>query len=357
MKASILFTYLTLILLLTSSCSLKYYKEKDFLLVKKIDAHIHIRNSDDTISNLAKADNFLLINVNVNATDSTLQLQKKFTKYQVDTHPEQIMWVDAFSMKNWDSPNWTQETIAMLKESFDKGALGIKVWKNIGLVEKDINGQQIMIDNPRFDPVIQYIIEQNKTILGHLGEPLNCWLPLEQMTVNNDREYFKKYPQFHMYLHPEVPNYGAQINARDRFLAHHPDMKFVGAHLGSLEYNVDSLAKRLDSFPNMAIDVAERLCHLQFQSQQNYNKVRNFILKYQDRIIYGSDLVLWNTSSSQQAKVRLHNRWLEEWKYLTTKQKMKVEQVNGEFFGLKLPKKVINKIYYTNAVKWFGIRN
>ena len=53
----------------------------------------------------------------------------------------------------------------------------LKIWKNIGMVEKDANGQLIMIDNPRFDPVIQYVISQNKTILGHLGEPQNCWLP------------------------------------------------------------------------------------------------------------------------------------------------------------------------------------
>ena len=310
-------SYLTLMLLLTSSCSIKYYKEKDFGIVRKIDAHIHVRILNDSIAQQATVDNFQFINVNVNHTDSTLQLQKKYTKYQVETHPKQIMWVDAFSMKNWDSPNWTQETIEMLKESFDKGALGIKIWKNIGMSVKDVNGQLIMIDNPRFDSVMLYIINQNKTVMGHLGEPRNCWLPLEQMTVNNDREYFKKWPQFHMYLHPEMPSYEAHINARDRFLARHPDMRFVGAHLGSLEYDVDSLAKRLDRFPNMAVDIADRLGHLQFQSQKNYNKIRNFILKYQDRIIYGTDLVLWESGVQAKAKERFHKRWLDEWRYLT----------------------------------------
>ena len=158
-----------------------------------------------------------------------------------------------------------------------------------------------------------------------------------------------------MYLHPEMPIYEAHIDARDRFLARHPAMRFVGAHLGSLEYEVDSLAKRLDRFPNMAVDIAERLGQVQVQSQKDYQKTRNFVLKYQDRIIYGTDLVLWNTGNSQQAKVRFHNRWLEEWEYLTTDQKMTVEQVNGEFNGLKLPKKVIDKIYYKNAVKWFDM--
>lgn len=350
------FNYLIFFLLLASSCSQKYYSEQDFYSTKKIDAHIHVRNTNDSIAHLAKADNFLLITVNVNNTDSSLQIQKKLTKYQVEANPEQILWVDAFSMGNWDSPNWAVETIEMLKESFAKGALGIKIWKNIGMVVKDKNGQLIMIDNPRFDPVIQYVISQNKTILGHLGEPRNCWMPLEQMTVNNDRNYFKSNPQYHMYLHPDMPSYEAQINARDRFLARHPTLRFVGAHLGSLEYDVDSLAKRLDQFPKMAVDVSERLGHLQVQSQKDYDKIRNFILKYQDRIIYGSDLVLWNTTDPVQAKTRFHNRWMAEWKYFTTNQKLTVEQVNGEFQGLKLPRKVVDKIYYWNAVKWFGIK-
>jgi hypothetical protein len=52
------------------------------------------------------------------------------------------------------------------------------------------------------------------------------------MTVNNDRNYFKNHPEYHMYLHPEYPTYDDQINARDRFVEKHPDMRFVGAHLG-----------------------------------------------------------------------------------------------------------------------------
>ena len=35
------------------------------------------------------------------------------------------------------------------------------------------------------------------------------------MTVNNDRDYFKNNPQYHMFLHPEYPSYDDQINARE----------------------------------------------------------------------------------------------------------------------------------------------
>ncbi len=66
-----------------------------------------------------------------------------------------------------------------------------------------------------------------------------------------------------MYLHPEFPSYEDQIKARDHMLEKHPDLKFIGAHLGSLEWSADELAKRLDKFPNMVVDMAARISHLQ----------------------------------------------------------------------------------------------
>jgi hypothetical protein len=348
---------LLVIAILSVSCSSDYYTESDFSSVKKYDTHIHIYTTSDAISEQAAADNFQMVNVCVDAAGNPpLSEQEKFSIHQTKTHPKQIQYTTAFNLAKWDSANWANEIIYQLKTSFENGALGIKIWKNIGMVEKDMAGNFIMIDNPRFDPVIQYIIDQNKTIMGHLGEPLNCWLPVEKMTVNNDKEYFKNHPEYHMFLHPEYPSYEDQINARDRFIARHPDMRFVGAHLGSLEYNVDSLAKRFDRFPNMAVDMAARVGHLQYQTKSNREKVRNFMIQYQDRLIYGSDHGMEETDSVENVKAYLHKRWTEDWKYFATDKTMTVEEVDGEFRGLQLPKAVIDKIYYQNAVKWFGIK-
>jgi predicted TIM-barrel fold metal-dependent hydrolase len=212
-----------------------------------------------------------------------------------------------------------------------------------------------MVDDPKFDPVINYIIKENKTIMAHIGEPKNCWLPLDQMTVNNDRNYFKAHPEYHMFLHPENPSYEQIIDARDRFIERHPDMRFVGAHLGSLEWDVDELAKRLDRFPNMAVDVAARVPHLQFQSMTNRDKVRNFLIKYKDRIIYATDDGISATSDPAEARKDIHNHWTNDWKYFATDEKMTAAEVNGEFQGLQLPKEVINNIFHDNAVKWFNI--
>ena len=340
-------------ILLLNSCN-SYYTLDDYATVNKIDTHTHLMTTNTALSELAQEDNFRLLDVSVDYPRyPALAVQQKFALHQIEKFPRQIRFLTAFTLNHWDSAGWADETIAQLKASFAAGALGIKLWKNIGMVYKDSAGHFIMIDNPRFDPIIQYIIDQDKTVMGHLGEPKNCWLPLDQMTVNNDREYFKNNPEYHMFLHPEYPSYDDQINARDRFVERHPDMRFVGAHLGSLEWDVDELAKRLDKFPNMAVDMAARICHLQYQSQRSREKIRQFLIKYQDRIIYATDSEISETSIPEEVRKHVHETWVNDWKYFVTDEMMSVKEVNGEFQGLKLPKETIDKIYSANAIRWF----
>ena len=75
-------------------------------------------------------------------------------------------------------------------------------------------------------------------------------------------------------------------------MAAHPGLRFVGAHLGSLEYDVDRIAAFLDRFPNANVDLAARMSQVQYQSVRDREKVRNFFIKYQDRLLYGTDLTL-----------------------------------------------------------------
>ena len=175
------------------------------------------------------------------------------------------------------------------------------------------------------------------------------------MTVSGDSSYFAENPQYHMFLHPEYPSYEDQINARDNLLEKHPDLIFVGCHLGSLEWNVDELAKRLDKFPNMAVDMAARICHLQYQSARDRKKVRDFIIKYQDRLLYGTDLSDEGSGTVQELSAQIHNTWLEDWKYFATDEKMTAPSFRGEFEGLQLPKEVVRKIYSENAIKWYKL--
>jgi len=84
-----------------------------------------------------------------------------------------------------------------------------------------------------------------------------------------------------------APKHGQPNRARDHMLEENPQLRVVGAHLGSLETSLDELGKRLDRYPNFAVDVAARTVYLTMQPRE---KVRQFLITYQDRILYGTDV-------------------------------------------------------------------
>ncbi len=346
----------------TSDSDTAYYTIEDFKSLEKIDAHFHIQEDADTVFvKQAEADNFRVLNLNVyKDKGKPIEDQQKFSVSMMKTFPERVAWGTAFSLENFNNDGWQEEAIAYIKNSVANGAIAVKVWKNIGFFLKDKEGKLVMIDNPRFDPILKYLAQNQIPLIGHLGEHKNSWLPLEKMTVNGNRDYARAHPEEHMYLHPERPSYEDYIAARDNMLAKHPDIKFIGAHLGSLEWSVDELAKRLDKYPNMAVDMAERISHLQYQTLSEWQKVHDFFIKYQDRLIYGTDLrrnamdiVNNGITDPDGIKKHAHEVWMRHWKFFTTDEKMIVPKVEGEFRGLKLPRQVIDKIYRKNAEKWF----
>ena len=168
--------------------------------------------------------------------------------------------------------------------------------------QRDADGRAVMIDDPRFDPVFAWLEQRHVPVLGHQGEPRNAWLPLDQMTIRGDREYFAEHPQYHMAQHPEWPSYEQQIAARDRMLDKHPGLTFVGVHLASLEWDVDRVAAFLRRYPNASVDLAARLSHLELQASKDRDKVRQFFIEFQDRILYGSDLARGRDQSGRRVR-------------------------------------------------------
>lgn len=341
--------------------STEYYNIEDFKSVKKIDAHEHLTVDIDTaFIKQAEENNFYLLTINFYQTSGiSIEDQQDNAIKLIKAFPNRIAYATGFSLRNYNNDFWQNEVISFLKNSFSKGAVAVKVWKNIGMELKDKKGNLVMIDNPRFDTILNYMARNNMPLIGHLGEHKNSWLPLEKMTVKGNRDYARAHPMEHMYLHPERPSYEDYIRVRDHMLEKHPDLKFIGAHLGSLEWSVDELAKRLDKFPNMAVDLAERISHLQYQALTNWQKVHDFFIKYQDRILYATDLrssamdiVNNNITGPDGLKKHAHEVWLRHWRFFTTDELMRVPKVDGEFKGLKLPREVVDKIYYKNAQKW-----
>jgi len=268
-------------------------------------------------------------------------------------YPDRFDWAVSFNLTNWGSPDWETETITYIGEGFDNGAAAVKVWKEIGMELKDPDGSYVMIDDPRFAPVFDYIESRDKALVCHLGEPRNCWLPLEEMTVDGDRNYFRGHPEYHAYKHPEIPSYEAQIAARDRILEHHPNLRVVGCHLGSLEYDVAELAKRLDAYPNFAVDTAARIIHFKVQDR---DKVRAFCIEYADRILYGTDLGVRSMEDIERRLEQIERICDEDYRYFSTDGAFTIAEREEPVRGLDLPDDVVRKIFYENAVKWYRLR-
>ena len=351
--------------LLTISCRLisvecnaqnlkKFYGASDFKTVSKIDSHVHIKSWKTAFAEQAKSIKMDFVNIAVHSDDSAeMHLRHETGFHQQEQNPRQFTMIASFPLSGWDKAEWIPDTIDYIDKVKSRGARGLKVWKNIGMEFRDQDGTLIMIDHPKFRPIFDHIDQAGLVLIGHLGEPKNCWLPLEQMTVKNDRNYFERHPEYHMFLHPEMPTYEQQIAARDKMLSQHNNLKFIGAHFGSIEWSVDELGRFLDRFPNASVDTAARIGQLQYQSQMDREKVQAFMIRYQDRIVYGTDLTFAPPVASEALFASATQRWQRDWNYFCTDQSITVPELDSPVMGLKLPRAVVDKLYYRNAKRLF----
>lgn len=323
-------------------------KLKDF---PKIDAHMHTTSFDPIYYKIARgyAVRFITINTDTDIFPP-VAVQEQIAQQYMHKYQDYFSYITSFSMEGWEQPGWYAEVINRIKNSIQNGAVGVKLWKNIGMeIRRKKDGRFLMIDDPFFDRLFEFLSDAGIPVLAHLGEPKNCWRPLDEMTSKRNRQYYEKHPEFHAYCHPEIPGYEEQIRARDRVLEKFPDINFIGAHLGSLEWNYKELAKRFDSYPNFKVDISSRLGHLQIQSLNDYEGVRNFFIQYADRILYGSDAY----NNVEKLIASLNNDWL----FLATNKECTTTEVDGLFKGIALPQDVLLKIYYQNAKSTYKTKN
>ena len=329
-----------------------HYGMKDFYRVPKIDAHMHLHGTDSSFMREAERDRFRVLSINVDYADfPPIEEQERIAQDMLRRYPLRFAYAATFHASGIDEPGWREETLRHIDESVAHGAVAVKVWKNVGMALRDSDGRLVMVDDPRLSPIFEHLAQAGIPLLGHQGEPRNCWLPLSEMSVESDREYFASHPQYHMYLHPEMPGYEDQLRARDTMLARHPSLKFVGLHMASLEWSVDRLADFLERFPNTSVDLAARIGQLQSQALRDPEKVRNFLIRYHDRILYATDL-------EQDAKARAFGKeartvWLRDWRFFNTADIRYVPDLGAKLKGLALPTAVVDKIYHLNAERLF----
>jgi predicted TIM-barrel fold metal-dependent hydrolase len=249
---------------------------------------------------------------------------------------------DPFQLGQTDFPS---SAIQALDRNFADGAVAVKIWKNVGMELKDRDSRYVLPDNPAFQPIYNDIQKHNLTLVAHVAEPDEAWQPPNPNGL--DYSYYKENPTWYMYGKQGAPNKQRLLEARDHLLAQNPKLRVVGAHLGSMEDDLDTLAKHLDAYPNFAVDTAARVVHLVVQPS---DKVRGFLLKYQDRILYGTDLEFLKDTAPQDAVKEWETQYAMDWRYFATKDVF--EYSGHKVEGLGLPQAVLRKLCHANAVYW-----
>lgn len=334
--------------------SARYYTAADFSRIDKIDAHVHVHGTAKRFMAAAIRDNFRILTINTDYPDFPPIAEQELAAVSLrQRYPGRVAFAATFSAENFAAAGWTEAALARIEAALRDGAAGVKLWKNFGMSLRSADGSYVMPDDARLEPILAKVQAVNAVLLGHQAEPLNCWLPVEKMTVRSDQDYFREHPQYYMYRHPDMPSHEAILAARDRMLASHPALRFDAVHLASLEWDVDRLAAFLDRFPNANADVAARMVHLEFQAVRDPDKVRQFLIRYQDRILYGSDDAYGPDDANPAAAAEVRNGWAQDWRFLATADLMNSPDFGPSFRALHLPREVIDKIYRRNAEAMF----
>ena len=227
-----------------------------------------------------------IVNVCVRGTDpERLRRQEELAERQQAKYGRnRFPFASTFDVTRRDDPDYVDQVTRWLDASFEKGAVMVKIWKEVGMEIKDRQGRFVLPDDPLFDPVYAFLAKRGKPLLAHLAEPLDAWRPLDPESVHYG--YYSKNPEWHLHGRSGFPSHAELVASRDRILERHPRLTVIGAHLGSLEHDVEELARRLERYPNFSVDCSARTADL---TRQPPDKVRAFLVRHQDRVLYGLD--------------------------------------------------------------------
>ena len=319
-----------------------------FAALHPIDVHVHVVKTDAAFQAMLQRLNLKLMDILV--MDDSLSYRKQLAPQVeealdlVHSSHGHIAWCTTFDPYKFDSPTFTADSIRQLNRNFAQGAVAVKIWKNIGMELKH-DGKFVFADDPKFEPIYKDIAAHGKTLMAHQAEPDVAWGPPDPSDPS--WSYYQENPQWFLYNKPGVPTKQQILDARDHVLAMNPNLRMVGVHLGSMEKSLDNISQHLDRYPNFAIDVAARMEYLMLTPRE---KVRAFLIKYQDRVLYGTDLDIPPDANIQESLKDWQSTYARDYKYLATDQML---DYNGKKIkGLKLPEPVLRKIFRTNAQHW-----
>jgi predicted TIM-barrel fold metal-dependent hydrolase len=251
-----------------------------------------------------------------------------------------------FDAYRFNEPNFAARAIEGLNQQFARGAVAAKLWKNVGMEIKDGKGKYILPDDAALEPIYRDIERQGKTLVMHIADPDTAWLPPN--TPATDASYYREHPEWYMYRIAGSPSKEQILAARDHVVAAHPDLKVVGAHLGSMEADFARIGEELDRYPNFAVDLTARMPYVMHLPRA---QAMAFFSRYQDRLIYGTDETYYPEDGLDKFLRGAENTYARDWRFLATNAPLEFHGIRTQ--GLALPESILRKIYHENATHWY----
>jgi hypothetical protein len=249
------------------------------------------------------------------------------------------------------SPGLGERMAEGLERKVEAGACGLKIFKELGLRHKDAAGNLISVDDPRLDPLWAKAGELGVPVLIHTADPVAFFQPLDE---NNERcEEMQMHPDWH-FCGPEFPDHDSLLRQRNRVIERQTGTTFIGAHLGGYPENLAYVDACLDRYPNLYADTSARIGEI---GRHPVEEVRAFFLKHQDRVIFGTDLVLgWEIFENEgQGEVAEFKPFYDaHWRFFETDERQ-IEypgfpiQGRWKVDAINLPSEVLEKLYVGNA--------
>jgi len=237
-----------------------------------------------------------------------------------------------------DDEDYAEKQVAIIRDAVSKGAIGLKVYKSLGLKDKDSKGERVRVDDERIGPVWEVCGELGIPVLIHSADPFQFWLPKDNQ---NERWFELKEKPGRFYGENDfIPPFEDIIKEQHTIFERHKNTIFINAHLGWMGNDLKKLGEHLDKYPNVMTEFGAVIAELGRQPRT----ARQFFIDYQDRIMFGKD-------SYNKEEFYTYFRVLEsDDEYFDYFRK---RHAFWKMYGLNLPDDVLKKVYFQNALRVF----
>src|ERR1700712_5676130 len=245
-----------------------------------------------------------------------------------------IAWMD---WRDLGEGGFFERSVRRLEQCVAAGAIGMKIWKDLGLRLHDQDGSLLRIDDSRLDPLFARAAELGVLIMFHTADPAAFFLPTD---ARNERyEELAAHPDWS--FHDSVFSREELLAQRNRVFRRHPATRFVAAHMGEQPEDLTALAAMLEAHRNVQLDMSARVAEL---GRQPFT-ARRFFLRFPDRILFGADLL------PEESMYRAHYRFFETEDQYFDYPSHASRQGRWQIYGLALPDAVLERLYRGNAME------